>query len=136
MSDKIATAVKGVKAIDAEIVQWENRLGFVQDEVKRLSDTKEKMQSEIDQKTAYYNIYIAQKDNESKRMRQEQVESQEQLAKDKSDFMEILTQFKAEKDAFEEEKKGSENLKAQYEDKMNNVRQFIIAVQRAFSLLG
>jgi hypothetical protein len=136
MSDKIETAVRGVKAINSEIVQWENRLQFVQDEVKRLSDTKNAMQAEIDKKTADYNIYIAQKDTDSKRMRQDTVADRDQLTKDKAEFLAMLEQHKKDKDSFAESKQSVDIQNAQFEEKMNNVRQFIIAVQRAFSVLG
>lgn len=136
MSDKIQTAIRGVKAMDAEIVQWENRLQFVQDEVKRLNAVKDTLQAEIDQKTTDYNIYLAQRDSETKKIRQETVDLRMQFDKDRAEFASMLQTFQREK---EELKHGQQILEAEQgkaKAKMDSVETFIMALKRDLSVLG
>lgn len=136
MAQELSTAMKTAKDIEKQLVQSENRLAYVQDEVKRLTQTKDSMQAEIDKKTADYNIYIAQRDNDSKKMRQDLLEEREQMAKDKQEFQGMLVKFQKEKEGFADKAKIMETQNAKHEAQMNNIREFVIAVQRACSLLG
>lgn len=120
----------------AEEVQWENRVAYQKGEHDRLVKAKETLQSEIDRKTSDYSIYVSQKDAESKKIRQDALDSQEQLAKDKQEFQGILQDFQKQKAEFSEAQKGKDNDRAKVEAQMNNIREFVIAVQRACSLLG
>lgn len=120
----------------AEEVQWENRVAFQKGEHDRLVKAKEALQAEIDKKTADYAIHLAQRDSDSKKMRQDVLQDREQMDKDKSDFHEILKSFQAEKEAFLKGQEGSQNEKAKLEAEKNNIREFVIAVQRACSLIG
>lgn len=124
------------KEIDRTLVASENRLAYIQDEVKRLNLTKETLQAEIDKKTADYNIYIAQRDTGSKKMREDILQERDQLAKDKVEFQDILKRFQKEKESHKESVDGFSNDKTRNEAQMNNIREFVIAVQRACSLLG
>lgn len=135
MSDKIDTAVRSVKAMNTEIVQWENRLQFVQDEVKRLNQTRDTLQAEIERKTADYNVYMAQRDSETKKIRQDSMDSAAQLAMDKAEFQGILQQFQKDRAAFEHEKMGVDSEKSKVQGQKDSIRGFITAVQRAMSLL-
>ena len=136
MSEKIATAMRGVKAVDAEIVQWENRVQFVQDEVKRLTQTKDNLEADIARKQSDYQVYVSAKDADSKKLRQDALDERAQMDKDKAEFQAILSAFKAEKDSFADTKKSVDDGKANVEERMNAIRQFVIAVQRACTLLG
>lgn len=124
------------KEIDRTLVASENRLAYIQDEVKRLNLTKETLQAEIDKKTADYNIFIAQRDTDSKKMREDILQERDQLAKDKVEFQDILKRFQKEKESHKESVDGFSNDKTRNEAQMNNIREFVIAVQRACSLLG
>lgn len=136
MSSELSTALKTAKDIEKQLTVAENRLAYVQDETKRLVATREKQQAEIDQKTADYNIYISQRDTDSKKMRQDVLDGQTQLDKDKVEFQGILQSFQTEKRAYESAREGFSNEQKKTGAQMDNIRQFIIAVQRASSLLG
>jgi len=125
-----------VKETNAELTRWENRKGFLEDEIKRLMQTKETLQEEIDRKSADYNIYISQRDAESKKIRQDVLDEQATLAEQKAEFQAVLKTFQNEQALFAKEKETVQNQNARFEQQMNNIRQFIIAVQRASSLLG
>jgi len=136
MSDKIDTAVRSMKAVGTEITQWENRLDSVRAEHDRTLKAKEALQAEIDRKTSDYQIFIAQRDSETKRIRQSTMEDSEQLAKDKKEFSDILAQFKKDKSNFEHEQNSTSAEWGKIKAQKEAIQGFISAVQRALGLLG
>lgn len=136
MPQELTTALKTAKDIERSLVQHENRLAYVQDELKRVTQSKDAMQAEIDRKAADYNIYIAQRDTDSKKMRQEIVDERTKLDGEKKQFQDILVQFQKEKQGYLDSVHAFETNKTRNEAQMNNIREFVIAVQRACSLLG
>jgi len=85
---------------EAQEVVYQNRIDFLKAEHDRLEKSKDQLVSEIDRKTKDYELYMAQKDGESKRIRADVLASQEQLMKDKSEFQAILNGFKENKEQF------------------------------------
>jgi len=136
MNDKVETATRSLKAVGAEITQWENRLQFVKDEHDRLSKAKDALQAEIDRKSADYAIFISQRDAESKKMREDALHERDQMAADKAEFQKILQQFQNDKNTHLEAVSGFAADKQKVQAQIDNIRQFIIAVQRASGLLG
>lgn len=136
MAQELSAAMKTAKDIERQLTVAENRLAYVQDECKRLGTTRDAQQAEIDRKTADYNIYISQRDTDSKRMRQDVLEERAQMDKDKVDFQALLIQFQKDKQGLEQVRHDFEVEKAKNVTQTENIRQFIIAVQRACSLLG
>ena len=136
MPQELTVALKTAKDIEKQLTVAENRLAYVQDETKRLIATRDKQQAEIDEKTANYNIFISQRDTDSKRMRQEIQDQHVQLEKDKAEFQGILQQFQQSKKALQVERDAFENDKRKTGAQTNSIREFIIAVQRASSLLN
>lgn len=120
----------------AEEVQWENRIAYQKGEHDRLLKAKESLQAEIDRKSSDYAIHMAQVDSTSKKLRQDTLDGNNQLSRDKADFQEVLKEFQKQKQEFIDSQKETDSLKVQNEAKMNNIKEFIIAVQRACSLLG
>jgi len=136
MNDKVETATRSLKAVGTEITQWENRLQFVKDEHDRLSKAKDALQAEIDRKSADYAIFISQRDAESKKMREDVLHEREQMNADKAEFQKILQQFQNDKNTHLEAVSGFAADKQKVQAQIDNIRQFIIAVQRASGLLG
>lgn len=136
MSDKIDTAVRSLKVVGAEITQWENRLEFVKSEVQQQTKAKEALIADIERKSADYNIFIAQRDAESKKIRQSVLDEHAQLEQDKAEFQTILHQFQKDRVAYLDQKKTMDSQNTKHEAEMNNIREFVIAVQRACSLIG
>lgn len=136
MSAPMTEAMKTAKQIQTEMVQWEGRVDIIKADVERLTKSKESLQAEIDRKTADYNIYIAQRDSETKRQREETMAERDQLGKDKTEFMDILKKHQNEKASFEEQKKGWTNDQAKLEERLNAIKTFVGAIQRAITVLG
>lgn len=133
---EMTVALKTAKEIERALTQHENRLAYVQEEVKRLTATRDSIQEEINKKSADYDVYIGKRDADSKKIRQDALDEQTQLSKDKAEFQAILQAFQKDKQIHLESKQGSENEKKKIDQQRNDVREFIIAVQRASSLLG
>jgi chromosome segregation ATPase len=136
MAQELSTALKTAKSIEKELTVAENRLAYVQEEVKRLTASKEAIQDDLAKKSADYELYIGKRDADSKKMRQDVLDERAQLERDKVEFQTILQTLKQDKQAHESSKEEVVNLKKRNEATKSNIDQFIIAVQRAFSLLG
>lgn len=136
MAQELSIALKTAKDIERQLTVAENRLAYVQDECKKLATTKEALQGDIERKTSDYNIFMAQRDVETKKMRQDVFEERAQMDKDKAEFQGILQKFKLEQNALASTREEFENDKRKTGAQLDNIRQFIIAVQRASSLLG
>jgi hypothetical protein len=136
MPQEMTVAMKTAKEIEKNLTVAENRLAYVQEECKRFAATKENLQGEVDKKVADYNMYVAAKDAETKKLRQDVFQEREQMEKDKVEFQSILQKFKLEQNALASAKEEFDNDKRKTGAQVDNIRQFIIAVQRASSLLG
>ena len=133
---EMSVALKTAKEIEKQLVVSENRLAFIKDEVEQAKKTKDALDAEIAKKSTDYNIYMAQKDSEIKGLRKELNDDRAKLEQDKHEFQGILQKFQQERAQFLEQKHIVENQNAQHEEKMNQIRQFVIAVQRACSVIG
>ena len=129
-------AVKNLKTIGTEITQWENRLEFVKTEVQKNTQVRDSLQAEIDKKTADFSIFISQRDAETKNAHTALLQEREQLAKDKTDFMEVLKAHQSEKESFQDEKREFDIQRLKHASTTQNVQEFITAVRRASGLLG
>ena len=136
MSAQMSEAMKSAKQIQTEMVQWENRLENVKSELERTQKTKDDLQAQIDKKTSDYNIYMSQRDADTKKMRQDTNEGNEQLLKDKAEFQAMLLEFRKEKQEFEAAKNNVDVDMAKMNAQKENIKGFIQAVQRACGLLG
>lgn len=136
MPQELTAAPKTSKELDKALVHSENRLAYAQDELKRVQQTRDTLQTEIDRKMADYNIFIAQRDAESKKIREDVLAERDQLAKDKKEFQEILQQFQKDRQVHLQSVQEFQVNKDRNEAQMNNIREFVIAVQRACSLIG
>jgi archaellum component FlaC len=125
-----------MKTLDKDLVLAENELQAVREEVERLNKAKDALQSEIEKKTADYNIHFSGRDAESKRKHQDVLLQSEQLVKDKQEFQAMLQQFQKDKAAFSDSKKTIDIQNAKYAEQINNVQQFLTAIKRAYSVLG
>jgi chromosome segregation ATPase len=136
MASELGTALKSAKEVDRQLTVAENRFAYVQEEIKRATENKEKLNSEITVKKAEYDMYIAGKDAEWKKVRQDVLDERAQLDKDKVEFQGILQKFKLEQNALASDRETFENDKRKTGAQVENIKQFVMAVQRACSLLG
>lgn len=125
-----------VRETGKQITQEENRLEEVKIEVEKQTQTRNALLAEINKKSSDFDIYMAQRDSEIKKMRSDMMAEREQLLKEKSEFQEILVSHKQAKASLEQGIKDLEIQKSRFAATSDNVNQFITAVRRASGLLG
>jgi len=135
-SETVGTAVRGLKAVGAEITQWENRLEFVKQEVEKNTKARDSLLAEIAKKTDDFNGYMAMKDAEIKQSRTAMLAEKDELAKQKAEFQAILEQHRKDKEALSDDRKNFEIEKQKSAASAQNIQDFIQAVRRAAGLLG
>ena len=128
--------VHASKAVGAEITRWENKLEEVKAQVEKQTQVRDALVAEIESKTNNFEIYMAGRTNEDKRVKAEIAASREQLVKDQSEFQAILLEYRNEKNAVESERKHLELEKVRHAGSVQNVQEFVTAIRRAVGLLG
>jgi hypothetical protein len=120
----------------AQEVVAENRLAFVTAEYDRLFKAKEALQIEIDKKMSDYNIYMAQRDAETKKARADALALGDTMAKDKAELYSILKKFQDDKAAVDDERESLAIQRNQVKERFEAIRNFIVAIQRDITVLG
>lgn len=136
MSQPLSTAMKTGKDLQAEMTQWENRRDFVKNEHDNLKLAKETLQKEIDQKTADYTLMMSSRSSELNKRAEDVAKDKSKLEESKLEFMNILKEFQRDKSGHEEAKKSLEIEKKKLDERRSRIDEFVIAFQRAYSLIG
>lgn len=136
MSEQMTTAMKTAKTLQQELVQNENRLAAVVDQVETAKRQKEKLDAEIQHKSDEYKMMMNQRDAETKQLRDAVIRDREQLESDKKDFLKLLRDLQTEKNALEASREDFKNEQFKVADTRERVNGFIVAVQRAYTLIG
>lgn len=136
MSAQLSEAMKTAKTIQQELVQNENRLAAVQDQIETAKRQKEKLDAEIQQKGDEYKMMMDHRDGETKKLRDAVITDREQLENDRKDFLKVLQDFQVQRNELEAKKEAFKNDLAKSADAKNKVNDFIVAVQRAYSLIS
>lgn len=135
-SDTVAAAQRGLKAVGAEITQWENRLEFVKSEVEKNTTSRDALLAEISKKSDDFNAYMAMKDAEVKKARADMLAERDELNQQKSEFQDILKKHQTVKSDLDQARKEFEIEKLRFSATTQNVQDFIQSVRRAVGLLG
>lgn len=136
MSQLVSEDLKTAKELKSQIVQWENRTESLKLDIESLRKQKETLESEIDAKKTDFQLYMGNRDSEVKKARELLLQEQTKLDQDKADFINILESFKREQEKLKVEKDAIAVDKNKAQDQISRVQQFVIALQRAYSLLG
>lgn len=135
MSEKIGMAVQSMKAANAEFVQMENRLMAIRSEVEDLKRQKEELQKAIDAKMADANLRFTERQSQIRTQEEELEAKRQKLEADSAAFMAALTQAKRERAQLDKEKEDFTNEKNRTSADRAGIDQFVIALQRAYSVL-
>jgi hypothetical protein len=125
-----------VNKVHRETVIWENNLASIQTKVTDLIRQKELLQKEVDAKSVAFNASMAE---ERLRMEREHgfvAEERKKLEAGKLELVAKIEEARIERNAAEKAKADSEAMLAKAKYLRTNVDQFIIAVQRALTILG
>lgn len=120
----------------ADMVRAENEVESLKQKVADLSRQRDQIQNQIDQKVANANIIMSEERSKIDAERRFVQGEREKLEQGKKEVSAQIESLKSEKSAFEKERETSQKLLAAAKFAKTNVDQFIIAVQRAYSVLG
>lgn len=135
-AETVGQAVASMKKAQGEMVQWENMLESIKAKVTDLSRQRDEVQKQIDLKVSNANIVMSEQRSKLDAERQFVQSEREKLEQGKKEISAQIDAFRTEKAAFSAEKEASQKLLAAAKQARNNVDQFIIAVQRAYTILG
>ena len=136
MSQNMEIAQKTMKAATAEMVQWENRIEGMKETHNNMLRQKEALESEINRKRADFDNYISMKDSDIKKGRESMVVDQQTLLAQKEEFKKVLQQHEIDKSNYLQAVKEIEIDRNKLIENRGRVDQFIIALQRAYTLIG
>ena len=136
MSQNMEIAQKTMKAATAEMVQWENRIEGMKETHNNMLRQKEALESEINRKRADFDNYISMKDSDIKKGRESMVVDQQTLLAQKEEFKKVLQQHEIDKSNYLQAVKEIEIDRTKVMENRGRVDQFIIALQRAYTLIG
>lgn len=136
MDRKINDVVVSLKNANIEATQWENRLEGMKETHANLVRQKQSLEDEINRKRADFDNYISMKDSEIKKARELLANDQATLASQKEDFKKLLQQHEIDKSNHQQAVKELEVEKNKVNEARARVDGFVIACQRAYSLIG
>lgn len=136
MTSAVPNAVRSLRDVQAEMVQWENRLEHLKGEIANMTRQKESLQAEMDKKIGDAQILLSTRDNESRKKATEVQAAQESLTKQKTEFATVLADFKRQQNGLIDERNIIEATKKSLAAQKNRFDAFVINLQKAYSLIG
>lgn len=136
MSNEIGIAVAANKKTQAEMIQWENMLESMKSKVADLSRQRDEIQKQIDQKVANTNIIISEQRGKIDADRVFVQGEREKLEAGKKEVASQIDVLRTERAEFQKEKDEAKVMVDKAQFAKNKVDQFIISVQRAFTVFG
>lgn len=135
-AETVGQAVASMKKAQGEMVQWENMLESIKAKVTDLSRQRDEVHKQIDLKVSNANIVMSEQRSKLDAERQFVQSEREKLEQGKKEISAQIDVFRTEKAAFTAEKEAAQRLLAAAKQSRSNVDQFIIAVKRAYDVLG
>lgn len=117
-------------------VRIENQLVILQEKQRSLEQQNKVIQEDIDRKRTDYELYLGSRDAETKKLRNDIILERQKLDADKAEFAKILEGITAQKTVMEKENNELIKEKAFVDQTKENLRQCILSIQRAITLIG
>ena len=135
-NEKMTVAVQSLKSAQAEMVQWENRVEALKQMNENLQRQHDALEADIQKKRTDFELFMGAKDAEIKQSRATLLKDQETLAQQKAEFLDVLKKHRQEQIDLEANKKILADELAKIADRKGKIDQFVISLQRAYSLIG
>lgn len=132
----VPQAMRSLKDVQAEMVQWENRLEMLKGEISNLTRQKESLTQEIDKKVNDAQILLSTRDNESRKKATDVQAATEALTKQKTEFATVLADFKRQQNGLIDDRNKNEEMKKSLANQKVRFDAFVINLQKAYSLIG
>lgn len=132
----IKEAADKIKNVHRDMVLWENNLEGLKTKVQDLARQKDMIQKQIDEKIANANIAMSEQRGKLDAERAFVQGEREKLAAGKVEMAEQIETLRVAKAAFEKERETVQRTLNAAKQARVNADQFIIAVNRAYGVLG
>lgn len=132
----VAEASDKLKKVHQEMTQWENSKVSLEKKLVDLQKQCETVQKHIDQKTADIQIYISEKHASIAKANELIKEENVKLANARAELASQVEALRVERQAVEKIREEGILAQRAAKDHRNKIDQFIIATQRAYSLIG
>lgn len=136
VSESMQVAAKTMKQAQAEMVQWENTLEGLESKVKALIKTRDDLQSTIDKKMSDFELTISFRRQEMAKREEYLAEEKRKVDSAKEELFKATKAMQEERASFAKDKDGIAVGKKVNEDRKAKIDQFVIALQRAYTLVG
>jgi DNA repair exonuclease SbcCD ATPase subunit len=135
MSDRSTVAIQSMKAAQAEVVQWENRIESARNEYSSLKKQCESLEQEIIAKKTDYQTYIGAREQDLRQKSEKIQQDQKILDGQREEFRLAMDAHLKDKAAHGQAKLDFEKEKAAAMGRRTAVNDFIQAVRRAYNVL-
>lgn len=135
-SESMAVAAKTMKQAQAEMVQWENTLEGIENKVKALVKQRDDIQSTIDKKLADFETTISFKRVDLQKRETALDEERKRVALAKEELDKAVKTMQTERAVVQKDRDAVEIGKKVNDARKGNIDQFVIALQRAYTLVG
>lgn len=125
------SAIEGIKDLEIQVKQWQGRLDFAKSENERLVRSNEALKGEDKSIRCALQQDAEAKLLEVRKAKEAVYQDRKALDDQKAEFIQTLTAFKSEKNAFEIERQTILNMKTGLQEKSVKVDQFIRLVRGA-----
>ena len=125
-----------VKNQNIEEIQWQQRVDILKVTHENLYRQKGQLEEEMNRKRADFDNYIASKDAQYKKDHESLVAERAVLTQQREEFKKILGQHEVDKSNIAQAKMDIQTERAKVDDARSRVDQFVIALQKAYSLIG
>lgn len=132
----VAEASDKLRKVHQEMTQWENSKVSLEKKLVDLQKQCETVQKQIEQKTADAQIFIAGKHNDIAKAREALEEERKKLGFAKEELASQVKALQTEKGEVEKRREEAIRSERIAKDMRSKIDQFVIATQRAYSLIG
>lgn len=134
-SETMGVAAKTMKQAQQEMVQWENTLEGLQNKVKSLMVQRDQLQQTIDKKTADFEQSISFRRIELAKQAEKNELEIKKVSEAKEEVNKLVKELQIERTALNQEKDAVVIGKKVNEERKGKMDQFVIALQRAYTLV-
>lgn len=135
-TESMGVAAKSLKQAQQEMVQWENTLEGLENKVKALVKQKDDIQATIDKKLADFETTISFKRTDYVKREAALEEEKRKVSLAKEELEKAVKVLATERAAIQKDRDTVDVLKKVFEERNGKIDQFVIALQRAYTLVG
>jgi predicted nucleic acid-binding Zn-ribbon protein len=135
MSEKLAVAEKNMKDINQEITIWSNRLASMKNDLDGLQKQKEELEGQIARQKNDTQTWLDAQRSLLKKQENAHSEERKKIAQAKAELETMVAEATAIKIEAQNAKSEAEKIGNIVQSRKNKLDNFVVSVQRAYSLV-